>query len=194
MDAGRDPTAGFFQGWLLLVVLPSGALSDSVLAIVQHWLLAIDCNGIAVLSCSLSLHPFVWFIQPLWESWSFPFIWRNTSIYKWEAARPSVILRPIVISNSQSPNTRSPQCRLLNNPLLAVRCLSATRPPQHFDVYKYNSSTGMHGRKKFDSVVVLVGWNSLCSIAMREVGRYKYFEAMYDTRRKSIISFNINVM
>ena len=31
MDPGRDRTVGFFQGWLLSVLLTSGALSDLVL-------------------------------------------------------------------------------------------------------------------------------------------------------------------
>ena len=30
MDPGRDPTAGFFQGWLLSALLTSGALSDPI--------------------------------------------------------------------------------------------------------------------------------------------------------------------
>ena len=49
MDMGRDATAGFFQGSLLPVLLTSGALSDPVLfdAVVQHWLLAINCDRIA---------------------------------------------------------------------------------------------------------------------------------------------------
>ena len=47
MDPGRDSTAGFFSG---LIVVTSGALSDLVFidAVVQHWLLANDCDCIAV--------------------------------------------------------------------------------------------------------------------------------------------------
>ena len=50
MDPGQDPTASFFQGWLLSVLLTSGALSDPVPidTVVQHWLLAIDRDRIAV--------------------------------------------------------------------------------------------------------------------------------------------------
>ena len=50
MDPDRDPTAGFFQDCLLPVLLTSGALSDLVLfdTVVQHWLLAINRDRIAV--------------------------------------------------------------------------------------------------------------------------------------------------
>ena len=60
MDLGRDPTANFFQGWLLPVLLLSNALSDLVLfdTVVQHWLQAIDRDRIAI-GVSLSLHPSV---------------------------------------------------------------------------------------------------------------------------------------
>ena len=52
MDPGWDPTAGFFSGLIVTVsvLLTSGALSDPVLihTVVQHWLLAIDRDCIAV--------------------------------------------------------------------------------------------------------------------------------------------------
>ena len=50
MDPSWDPTAGFFQGSLLSVLLTSDALSDPVPidTVVQHWLLATDCDCIAV--------------------------------------------------------------------------------------------------------------------------------------------------
>ena len=51
---------------MLPVQLTSGALSDPVLfnTVVQHWLLAIDRDRIAV-GCHLSLHPFVQFVKVL---------------------------------------------------------------------------------------------------------------------------------
>ena len=44
------PQQAFFQGWLLPVLLTSGALSDPVLfkTVVRHWLLTIDHDCIAV--------------------------------------------------------------------------------------------------------------------------------------------------
>ena len=50
VDPGQNPTAGFFQGWVLLVLLTSGALSNLVLidTVIQRWLLAINRDCIAV--------------------------------------------------------------------------------------------------------------------------------------------------
>ena len=50
LNHGWDPIAGFSQGWLLLDLLISGALSDLVLidSVVQYWLLAIDSDCITV--------------------------------------------------------------------------------------------------------------------------------------------------
>ena len=57
MNQDRDPTAGFFQGRLLSVLLTSGELSDPVLIhiVVLYWLLTTDCDCIAI-GLSLSLH------------------------------------------------------------------------------------------------------------------------------------------
>ena len=63
MDSSQDPTAGFIQGWLLSVLFTSGALSSPVFidTAVQHWLLAIDRDCMAV-GC-LSLHSWIQFIK-----------------------------------------------------------------------------------------------------------------------------------
>ena len=50
MDAGWDPTAGFFS--VLIVVgtvnIWSAKLLSLIDTVVQHWLLAIDCDCIAI--------------------------------------------------------------------------------------------------------------------------------------------------
>ena len=58
MDLGRDLIAGFFQGWLLLVLLTSVALRDPVPidTVVQHWLLATNRDCIAVGLSLVSIH------------------------------------------------------------------------------------------------------------------------------------------
>ena len=50
MDPCQDPTTGLFEGCLSLVLLTSGALSDLVIidTVTQHWLLAINCDHIAI--------------------------------------------------------------------------------------------------------------------------------------------------